>query len=104
MEGYPDFRNLVLESHPREAKQIALRKALLSTGIEGTEGMDTGATASSQLLTVEEVAAQLKLAPKTVRQWIRLGKLPALRLSPKVVRCEAGKIDRWLRGREAAWR
>lgn len=56
-----------------------------------------------ELLTVAEVARLLKLAPKTVRKWVRAGKLPALRLEAQVIRFNPDKIERWLRGREDAW-
>lgn len=54
-----------------------------------------------ELLTVTEVARLLKLAPKTVRKWVRAGKLPAMRLEAQVIRFNPDKIERWLRGREA---
>ena len=55
------------------------------------------------LLTVAEVARLLKLAPKTVRKWVRAGKLPALHIEAQVIRFTPDKIERWLRGREDAW-
>ena len=33
-----------------------------------------------ELLTIEEVAAMLKIQPKTVGNWLRAGKLPGVKL------------------------
>jgi excisionase family DNA binding protein len=37
----------------------------------------------NELMTVEEAASKLKLAPKTMRDWLRTGKLPAVRLGKR---------------------
>jgi excisionase family DNA binding protein len=37
----------------------------------------------NELLTVEEAAAKLKLAPKTLRDWLRTGKLPGVKLGKR---------------------
>jgi excisionase family DNA binding protein len=34
----------------------------------------------SEVLTVKEVAVRLKIQPKTVREWLRLGKLPGVKV------------------------
>ena len=39
-----------------------------------------------ELLTAEELAQKLKVQPTTVQEWARSGRIPSLRLSPKVVR------------------
>lgn len=41
-----------------------------------------------ELLTAEELARRLRVKPRTIRQWSRSGRIPAIRLSPKVVRYE----------------
>lgn len=41
--------------------------------------MSNGASDEGQLLTVREVAEELRLTQQTVRQWIRDAKLPAIR-------------------------
>jgi excisionase family DNA binding protein len=41
---------------------------------------------TDQLLTAEQLADRLSVKPGTVSQWRRAGKIPAIRLSPKVVR------------------
>jgi excisionase family DNA binding protein len=35
------------------------------------------------LLTVEEASAKLKIAPKTLRDWLRTGKLPGVKLGKR---------------------
>ena len=40
----------------------------------------------SDLLTVEEVAERLRLTSETILRWAREGKIPAIRISPKVLR------------------
>ncbi|MBI4063506.1 MAG: helix-turn-helix domain-containing protein [Elusimicrobia bacterium] len=50
-----------------------------------------------RLLTVKEVAQILQFAPYTIRRWIRMGKLPAVRFSQKTIRVEAEFIDRLIR-------
>ena len=41
--------------------------------------MSTGPSGADALLTVREVAEELRLSRQTVRQWIRDAKLPAIR-------------------------
>lgn len=40
----------------------------------------------TELLTVEQLAERLHLRPRTVQEWSRQGRIPAVRLSAKVVR------------------
>jgi excisionase family DNA binding protein len=40
----------------------------------------------TELLTVNQLAERLRIRPRTVQQWARQGRLPSVRLSPKVVR------------------
>lgn len=51
---------------------------------------------TDQLLTVLEVATQLRITPKTVRRWLREGKLHGVRLGGKKVgwRITQGEVDR----------
>jgi excisionase family DNA binding protein len=37
-------------------------------------------------MTAQELAKRLRVTPDTIRAWGRLGRIPVLRLSPKVVR------------------
>ncbi|MBI4376729.1 MAG: helix-turn-helix domain-containing protein [Elusimicrobia bacterium] len=49
------------------------------------------------LLTVEDVARRLRLAPYTIRKWVRLGRLPAVRLGDRRIRFMSEAVDRWVR-------
>ena len=49
------------------------------------------------LLTVEDVAQRLQLAPYTIRKWVRLGRLPAVRLGEHRIRFMPDVIERWVR-------
>jgi excisionase family DNA binding protein len=40
----------------------------------------------NDLLTAEQLADRLGVKPCTVRQWLRAGRIPAKRLTPKVIR------------------
>lgn len=54
-------------------------------------------SSKDSLLTVEEVALKLKMAPYTIRKWVRLGQLPALRLGERQIRFMPETIDRWMK-------
>ena len=43
-------------------------------------------------LTAEELAQSLRLSPDTIRQMARDKKIPAIRLSPKVIRFDAQAV------------
>ncbi|MBT5107843.1 MAG: helix-turn-helix domain-containing protein [Rhodospirillaceae bacterium] len=51
------------------------------------------------LLTVSEVADQCRVDPKTVRNWIYAGELPALKLGGRW-RIDESVFRRWLSARE----
>ena len=44
------------------------------------------------LLTAKELAARLKVKPSTVREWMRRGVIPAIKLTPKVVRFDLDQV------------
>lgn len=46
----------------------------------------------SKLLTARELAKRLRVSPETVRAWARGGYIPAIRLSPKVIRYNADAV------------
>lgn len=47
---------------------------------------------TEDLLTANELAERLRLRPRTIREWARRGLIPAIRLSPKVVRYELAAV------------
>jgi excisionase family DNA binding protein len=55
---------------------------------------------NNELLTVEQVAAELQLHPDTVRRYIRERKLKAVRLSSTNMRIRRSELDRFLKERE----
>jgi excisionase family DNA binding protein len=52
-----------------------------------------------ELLTIEQVAAELQLHPDTVRRYIRERKLTGVRISSTVVRVRRSELDKFLRER-----
>jgi excisionase family DNA binding protein len=53
-----------------------------------------------ELLTIDEVAAELKLHPDTVRRYIREKKLTVIRIAPNSVRIRRSELERFLKERE----
>jgi excisionase family DNA binding protein len=49
-----------------------------------------------ELLTVSEIATQLKLNPQTIRNWIDEGRLPAYRIGERRVRVSRADFDAFL--------
>jgi excisionase family DNA binding protein len=60
-----------------------------------------GGTLSDELLTVEQVAAELQLHPDTVRRYIREKKLRSIRLSNTAHRIRRSELERFLKERES---
>ena len=44
------------------------------------------------LLTAEQLAARLGVKPRTVKAWLQAGLIPAIRLTPKVIRFDLDKV------------
>jgi predicted site-specific integrase-resolvase len=44
------------------------------------------------LMTAEQLALRLRVRPTTVKKWFRAGLIPALRLSPKVIRYDLAEV------------
>ncbi|HET8843001.1 MAG TPA: helix-turn-helix domain-containing protein [Ktedonobacteraceae bacterium] len=53
-----------------------------------------------ELLTIDEVAAELKLHPDTVRRYIREKKLTVIRIAPNSVRIRRSELELFLKERE----
>lgn len=47
---------------------------------------------SVRLLTTEELAERLQVQPDTVREWSRRGRVPVIRITPKVVRYDYAAV------------
>jgi len=45
-----------------------------------------------KIVTAGELAEQLSLTPKPIRDWARQGKIPSLRISPKVIRFNPDEV------------
>jgi predicted site-specific integrase-resolvase len=55
--------------------------------------------ATRELLTAEEVAGRLRIRPETLKAWARRGRIPRIRISPKVVRFDLDAVIESLRSR-----
>jgi len=52
------------------------------------------------LLTIAEVAKDLRVSRRTIKRWIKAGKLKAVRLSPNIVRIETQELDQFKQGND----
>ena len=52
-----------------------------------------------ELLTVDQVAAELQLHPDTIRRFIREGKIKAVKISTTVVRVKRSELDKFIEDR-----
>jgi len=55
---------------------------------------------SDELLTVEQVAAELQMHPDTIRRYIREKKLRAVRLSARDLRVRRSELESFLKERD----
>lgn len=55
---------------------------------------------ADELLTIDEVATELKLHADTVRRYIREKKLKIIRIAPNSVRIRRSELERFLKERE----
>jgi excisionase family DNA binding protein len=60
---------------------------------------DITMTDPTEWLTVEEIAAELKLKPKTVRDFVQRGEFPATKVG-RVYRIRRSDLTDWLRSKE----
>lgn len=54
----------------------------------------------TELLTADELADRLRLRPSTIRRWAREGRIPAVRVTPKVVRYDLAAVLRAIRAEQ----
>jgi len=47
-------------------------------------------------LTVQELADQIRVSPKTLYGWVSRGKIPYMKFGQRVLRFNKEKIDRWI--------
>ena len=59
-----------------------------------------GETLDDELLTIEQVANELKLHPDTIRRYVREKKLKAVRLASTALRIRRSELNRYLKERE----
>jgi len=59
-----------------------------------------GETLDDELLTIEQVANELKLHPDTIRRYVREKKLKAVRLASTALRIRRSELNRFLKERE----
>lgn len=52
----------------------------------------------NEFLTAEQVGHRLNLSPQTVKKWAAKGKIPYLRISPKVLRFEWHEVKQAIYG------
>jgi excisionase family DNA binding protein len=62
---------------------------------------DLGDVDDDPLLTVPEIAKQLRLTEWTIREWIKAGKLHGWRAGVRRYRVRQSELERFLREREA---
>lgn len=56
--------------------------------------------ADDRLLTIEQAADYLQIAPKTVREWLRVGRLPGVKIG-RVWRIREASLRAWVEQRES---
>ena len=47
---------------------------------------------NTELLTAEELADRLRVRPDTIKVWTRAGRIPCVRITPKVVRYDVEAV------------
>ena len=61
-------------------------------------------SATTELLTVEEMAERLRVRPDTIRVWSRRSLIPAVRINAKIIRYDASEVIEALRVADATRR
>lgn len=55
---------------------------------------------ANSLIDTAELAKHLGIQPSTVRAWVRAGRIPAVRITPKVIRFDIGDVIKSLKMRK----
>ena len=58
--------------------------------------MSTAVLGDLSLVTADELAQAFSLKTSTIKEWARIGKIPSVRLSAKVVRFRPGEVEKAL--------
>lgn len=77
---------------PGHGQGTGPRQVAASKG--GSRAALDGSSTRPGLLTVQDVAAYLAVSPWTIREWIAVGKLPAVRLPGRLVRVKRADLER----------
>lgn len=48
-----------------------------------------------RLMTAQEIAAYLRISPKTIYNWVSLQIIPCFRLNRRMVRFDPDRVDEW---------
>ena len=92
----PKLKSLSLENNAQE-KQISGTKAL-KENIPEKQNPKEGLLIDN-LITIEELAVILRLAPQTIRNWIALGKIPYVRIGRRSF-FQQRSLQKWLNRKE----
>lgn len=46
----------------------------------------------NELLTAAELAARIRVRPDTIKAWSRRGRIPAIRITPKIIRFDLDAV------------
>lgn len=57
----------------------------------------TNATLYKRLVTVEEAAAYVRCAPRTIRRYVSSGAIAGFRVGPRMLRVDLNEVDAMLR-------
>lgn len=69
---------------------------MTSLGNEGRSPL-ADSIESNRLLTAKEIAKMLKISPYTVKRWVKMEKIQAVRIGPQILRFEPETVNRWIR-------
>ena len=59
-----------------------------------------GLIMNDEILTAEQVGECLNLSPHTIKKWAARGKIPSIRISPKVLRFEWAEVKKAIQGKD----